>query len=180
MQLRRTRNVRKGIEISLEIPSRLCDLGERTLLVLTKLDLADKKQLQNFINNKEEQQKFALGVVGLVNRNQEDIDNGVNLDTAAENEKKELVKKLGAEIAARHGISQLTSLLNRVLTAHIKRHLPGILRHIQEVRRENQTQLEAILPPLEVNNSKRAVIEVISAFCGEFAMQMNGRRGARC
>ena len=104
--------------------------GERTLLVLTKLDLANKKELQKFIGNKQ-QQKFALGVVGLVNHDQEDIDNEVDLDATVEKESRVLKEKLGAELASRHGISQLTSLLNRILTAHIKRHLPGILRHIQ-------------------------------------------------
>lgn len=86
--------------------------GERTLAVLTKLDLMDKgTDAKNVLMGKVIPVK--LGIIGCVNRSQQDINDQKSIAKALEDEQKFLQKRYPS-LAARHGTAFLAKKLSGV------------------------------------------------------------------
>jgi dynamin 1-like protein len=86
--------------------------GNRTLVVLTKLDLMDKgTDATDVLNGRTIPVK--LGIIGVVNRSQEDINNKKPMDECLKEEAAFLLKKYPT-LASKNGIPYLAKTLNRV------------------------------------------------------------------
>ena len=105
--------------------------GERTIGVITKIDIMDKgtnakKALMN------EEIHLKLGYIGIVNRAQEDINNRVPVDVALKNEAKFFnehpdYRDLPERVL---GTRSLTNKLSEQLVEAIKRSLPSIMKQV--------------------------------------------------
>lgn len=108
-------------------------VGERTIGVVTKIDIMDKgTNAKKMLMNEEIHLK--LGYIGIVNRAQEDIINKVPVDVALKNEMKffnshpeyqEIPEKI-------LGTRSLTTKLSDLLVDAIRRSLPDILKQVED------------------------------------------------
>lgn len=101
--------------------------GDRTLAVLTKLDLA--KKTKNILTLTDMLQSrvisVKLGVIGVINRCGADIKRGKSFPDVLADEKKFLTQNFQL-IASKHGTEYLAHYLNRLLLTHIEACLPEI------------------------------------------------------
>lgn len=104
--------------------------GDRTIGVITKLDIMDRgTDARNFLLGKVI--PLRLGYVGVVNRSQEDITLNRSIkDALAAEEKFFRSRPVYNELTDRCGVPQLAKKLNQILVQHIKALLPGLKSRI--------------------------------------------------
>ncbi|KAK1430297.1 hypothetical protein QVD17_12939 [Tagetes erecta] len=104
--------------------------GDRTIGVITKLDIMDRgTDARHLLLGKVI--PLRLGFVGVVNRSQEDIMLNRSIkDALAAEEKFFRSRPVYNEVADRCGVPQLAKKLNQILVQHIKRVLPGLKSRI--------------------------------------------------
>ena len=86
--------------------------GERTLAVLTKLDLMDRgTNAMEILSGKRI--KVKKGIIGVVNRSQYDIDNNKSLGDCLKDEEK-FLRQSYSSIASKNGTKYLEKRLNEV------------------------------------------------------------------
>jgi dynamin 1-like protein len=99
--------------------------GDRTLGVVTKLDLMDKgTDATDLLDGKT--LKIKLGMIGVVNRSEEDIKNQKSIADALEYEK-EFIDKTYPRYKDRMGSTYLAERLNSLLKSHIAKTLPKLV-----------------------------------------------------
>ena len=91
-------------------------------MVITKLDLA-ADDLANVLSGKT--LPIKLGIVGVINRSQKDISNGLSYEEMLRKESTFLKQKYPS-IASHHGTPFLRLKLNSVLMQHIKKCCPSL------------------------------------------------------
>lgn len=103
--------------------------GERTLFVLTKVDEVEHKTAETMLQDKNLVAK--LGVIGVINRSQNDLDSGVSLEDARASEEGKLRKALqNPSLAKRQGCKALAETLVKILRAQISKATPKIIDDI--------------------------------------------------
>ena len=127
-------------------------LGERSIGVVTKADLAEKG-IRRKLEKGVEELGLQLGVVAVRCRSQEENDRGVTWEVSREMEKmffrqhaelNALADNSGGSLAL--GVSALAQLLTTIQEQKIRASLPGIRGNIRETL-ATQRQLLAALPP---------------------------------
>jgi len=99
--------------------------GNRTLGVITKLDLMDKgTDAQNILEGKTI--KLKLGMIGVVNRSQQDILDNKSIEDALKSEK-EFIERNYPSLRDRMGSEYLAKRLQGLLMGHIKKTLPDLM-----------------------------------------------------
>ena len=123
--------------------------GERTIGVITKIDIMDKgTSARKMLMNEEIHLK--LGYIGIVNRAQEDIKNKVPVEVALQNEVKFFnthpeYKELPERVI---GTRSLTNKLSEQLVEAIKRSLPSIMKQVEEKLNSLKEELDEMgVPP---------------------------------
>lgn len=117
-------NVSFATNNALTLVRKIDPVGDRTIGVITKLDLMDKgENARKVLENKT----FPLrrGYVGVVNRSQKDIDDKKPIADALKYEH-EFFRENYPEIAYRMGTPHLKRMLNQELTEHIREKLPNL------------------------------------------------------
>jgi replication fork clamp-binding protein CrfC len=111
---------------ALKLSRKVDPTGERTIGVITKLDLMDEgTNALELIQNKVFPLK--LGYVGVVCRSQKDINSGKNIMEAVKSEEKYFSKShIYGPYSQRMGVKFLTYTLNIIIVNHIKKMLPDI------------------------------------------------------
>ena len=115
--------------------------GVRTLAVLTKLDLMDAGTdavdvlLGRVIPVK-------LGIIGVVNRSQQDIINNKSIQDALKDEVSYLQRKYPS-LASRNGSNYLIKTLNRLLMHHIRDCLPELKTRVNVLASQFQSLLHS-------------------------------------
>uniref|UniRef100_A0A7S1PGH5 Dynamin-type G domain-containing protein n=1 Tax=Percolomonas cosmopolitus TaxID=63605 RepID=A0A7S1PGH5_9EUKA len=150
--------------------------GDRTVGVLTKLDLMDKgTDAMDVINGKHVPLK--LGFVGVVLRGQQDIESNKPIKDALENEA-EFFKNHPAyrSVANRMGIAFLTKKLNGILLEHIRKCLPEIRSKISALISKAQQRLSEYGVPLEESemNHGAMLLQLLTQFSKEFGDVIEG------
>ncbi|KAF9610480.1 hypothetical protein IFM89_022444 [Coptis chinensis] len=104
--------------------------GNRTIGVLTKLDIMDRgADASKILLGKVI--PLRLGYVGVVNRSQQDINNNRSIKDALAYEEDFFCKHhVYNALADRCGVAQLSKKLNQILVRHIKKALPGLRSQI--------------------------------------------------
>jgi len=98
--------------------------GERTLGVVTKLDLMDKgTDANNVLECKTV--KLKLGMIGVVNRSQQDIIDNKTIEDALQYEEQFIAENY-SHLKERMGSKYLATRLQKLLTNHIKKSLPDL------------------------------------------------------
>jgi len=98
--------------------------GNRTLGVLTKLDIMDRgTDALDILEGKTSNLK--LGIVGVVNRSQQDILDDKSIEDTLKSEK-EFIERKYPSLKDKMGSEYLAKRLHELLMDHIKETLPGL------------------------------------------------------
>ena len=144
--------------------------GNRTLAVCTKLDLMDQgTDAVDLLTGKIIPVK--LGIIGIVNRSQQDISEAKSIEDALRDEQVFLRKKYPA-LASRNGSPYLAKTLNKLLMQHIRDTLP-ILRHdITSKLNVYENHMTALGEPIE--NKGPALLQTLTKFSTSYCQKIEG------
>jgi len=161
---------------SLAIARKFDPLGERTVGVLTKLDMMDQgTDALNMLEGKEYPLK--LGYVGVVNRNQKAINESVAMKVAHTEERKFFESHPAyMHMASRMGTSYLAKTLNKVLVNHIKDKLPGIRTKITSMAAQKEDELMALGGDVDLtpDEKKRSLLHTLTKVAQEYRNSLDG------
>ncbi|RUS80640.1 hypothetical protein EGW08_011590 [Elysia chlorotica] len=144
--------------------------GRRTLGVITKLDLMDAGTdamdvlLGHVIPVK-------LGIIGVVNRSQQDINNKKELQDALKDEASFLQKRYPS-IASRNGTAYLGKTLNRLLMHHIRDCLPELKTRVNVLIAQFQSLLNSFGDP--ITDKSQLLLQIITRFASAYCNTIEG------
>ncbi|XP_061361054.1 dynamin-related protein 5A isoform X3 [Gastrolobium bilobum] len=163
-----------AIKISREVdPS-----GERTIGVLTKIDLMDKgTDAVDILEGKAYRLKFPW--IGVVNRSQADINKNVDM-IAARRREREYFNSTPEyrHLAHRMGSEHLAKMLSKHLETVIKSKIPGIQSLVSKTIAELETELTRLGKPVAADAGGKlyAIMEICRSFDQIFKDHLDGVR----
>ncbi|KAL2093605.1 hypothetical protein ACEWY4_010917 [Coilia grayii] len=144
--------------------------GRRTLAVVTKLDLMDAgTDAMDVLMGRVIPVK--LGLIGVVNRSQLDINNKKSVADAVRDEHAFLQKKYPS-LANRNGTKYLARTLNRLLMHHIRDCLPELKTRINVLAAQYQSLLSSYGEPVE--DKSATLLQLITKFATEYCNTIEG------
>jgi len=150
--------------------------GERTVGVLTKLDMMDKgTDALEMLEGRYYPLK--LGYVGVVNRSQKDIKDGTPMRVAHAEEKKFFDAHPGyMHMSARMGTAFLAKTLNKTLVNHIKDKLPGIRTKITSMAALKEDELVALGGDKDegADEKKHTLLRTLTKVAAEYHNSLEG------
>ncbi|KAI5461212.1 Dynamin central region-domain-containing protein [Mariannaea sp. PMI_226] len=147
--------------------------GQRTIGVLTKVDLMDEgTDVIDILSNRVI--PLRLGYVPVVNRGQRDIDNKKAINAALEAEKNFFENHKAYRNKSNYcGTPYLARKLNLILMMHIKQTLPDIKARISSSLQKYSAELESLGPSM-LGNSANIVLNIITEFTNEWRTVLDG------
>lgn len=160
---------------ALKFAKRIDPEGARTLAVLTKLDLMND-DTENGTEDATEVLTGSLipvklGIIGVVNRTQKDIDGNKPMDKQLEKEAKFLAENYPL-LAAQHGTPFLAKTLSNLLMTHIEKCLPELRVRVNAKMTEIQKLNDAL--GKEVIDKDKTLLDVIEAFSKAYKTTIEG------
>lgn len=144
--------------------------GRRTLAVVTKLDLMDAgTDAMDVLMGRVIPVK--LGLIGVVNRSQLDINTKKSVADAIRDEYAFLQKKYPS-LANRNGTKYLARTLNRLLMHHIRDCLPELKTRINVLAAQYQSLLSSYGEP--VDDKSATLLQLITKFAAEYCHTIEG------
>lgn len=144
--------------------------GNRTLVVCTKLDLMDHgTDAIDLITGKVIPVK--LGIIGVVNRSQQDITDSKSIEASLKDEQVFLRKRYPS-LASRNGTPYLAKTLNKLLMQHIRETLPVLRHDIANKLSVYDTQLQSLGKPVE--NKGPALLQTLTKFSSAYCQKVEG------
>lgn len=144
--------------------------GNRTLAVVTKLDLMDHgTDAMDILYGRVIPVK--LGIIGCVNRSQLDINNSKTIHQALIDENK-FFKEHYPMIANRNGTKFLTKTLNKLLLSHIRHCLPDLKSRVNMMVSQYQQLLNSYGETLIDNGS--TLLNIITKFSSTYCETIEG------
>ena len=149
--------------------------GQRTIGVLTKIDLMDSgTDVVDILAGRII--PLRLGYVPVVNRGQRDIENKKRIDLALKNEKEFFENHPSYRNKASYcGTPYLARKLNLILMMHIKQTLPDIKTRISNSLQKYQQELEQLGAGDLLGNSANIVLNIITEFSNEYRTVLDGQ-----
>ena len=144
--------------------------GKRTLVVCTKLDLMDHgTDAIDLLAGKVIPVK--LGIIGVVNRSQQDIIDAKCIASALKDEQMFFRKRYPA-VASRNGTPYLAKTLNKLLMQHIRDTLPVLRHDITTKLALYESQLQALGEPVEKKG--HALLQTLTKFSSSYCQKVEG------
>ncbi|OWF42330.1 dynamin-1-like protein [Mizuhopecten yessoensis] len=144
--------------------------GRRTLAVVTKLDLMDHgTDAMDVLCGRVIPVK--LGIIGVVNRSQADINSAKDLTSCVKDEGAFLQKKYPS-IASRNGTHYLAKTLNRLLMHHIRDCLPELKTRVNILMAQFQSLLISFGEPVE--DKGQLLLQIITRFASAYCSTIEG------
>ncbi|XP_075998026.1 dynamin-1-like protein isoform X2 [Genypterus blacodes] len=144
--------------------------GRRTLAVVTKLDLMDAgTDAMDVLMGRVIPVK--LGIIGIVNRSQLDINQKKSVADSIRDEYAFLQKKYPS-LANRNGTKYLARTLNRLLMHHIRDCLPELKTRINVLAAQYQSLLNSYGEPVEEKSA--TLLQLITKFAAEYCHTIEG------
>lgn len=144
--------------------------GERTLVVCTKLDLMDfGTDAYDLLTGKVIPVK--LGIIGVVNRSQQDIINRKPISDALQDEQLFFRKKY-ATVASLNGTQYLCKTLNKLLMQHIRNCLPFLRQDVSKKLNLYESQLTSLGEPVESKSS--SLLTALTRFSTSYCQNIDG------
>ncbi|RVE71596.1 hypothetical protein OJAV_G00053500 [Oryzias javanicus] len=144
--------------------------GRRTLAVVTKLDLMDAgTDAMDVLMGRVIPVK--LGIIGVVNRSQLDINQKKLVVDSIRDEHAFLQKKYPS-LANRNGTKYLARTLNRLLMHHIRDCLPELKTRINVLAAQYQSLLNSYGNP--VDDKSATLLQLITKFAAEYCNTIEG------
>ncbi|XP_077986935.1 dynamin-1-like protein isoform X2 [Glandiceps talaboti] len=147
--------------------------GRRTLAVITKLDLMDAgTDAVDILCGRVIPVK--LGIIGVINRSQMDINQKKDIKDAIKDEAAFLQRKYPA-LASRNGTPYLAKTLNRLLMHHIRDCLPQLKTRVNVMASQFQSLLQSFGEPVEDHNDRsQMLLQIITKFAAEYCATIEG------
>ncbi|KAH7975830.1 hypothetical protein HPB52_005636 [Rhipicephalus sanguineus] len=144
--------------------------GRRTLAVITKLDLMDAgTDAMDVLCGRVIPVK--LGIIGVVNRSQQDIKDRKPIADALRDEALFLQRKYPA-LAARNGTEYLAKTLNRLLMHHIRDCLPELKTRVNVMISQFQSLLSSYGEA--VQDQGQTLLQIITKFASSYCATIEG------
>ncbi|WJX48126.1 dynamin GTPase [Trifolium repens] len=163
-----------AIKISREVDP----TGERTIGVLTKIDLMDKgTDAVDMLEGRAYKLKFPW--IGVVNRSQADINKNVDMIAARRREREYFNSTPEYKhLANRMGSEHLAKMLSKHLETVIKSKIPGIQSLISKTINEIETELTRLGKPVAADAGGKlyAIMEICRSFDQIFKDHLDGVR----
>lgn len=144
--------------------------GRRTLAVLTKLDLMDAgTDAIDILCGRVIPVK--LGIIGVVNRSQQDIIDDKGIEDQLKDEVSFLQRKYPT-LATRNGTPYLAKTLNRLLMHHIRDCLPDLKTRVNVM----STQFQSLLNSYgeDVTDRSQTLLQIITKFASSYCSTIEG------
>nr|CAG4634637.1 EOG090X01UE [Alona affinis] len=144
--------------------------GRRTLAVITKLDLMDAgTDAIDVLCGRVIPVK--LGIIGLVNRSQKDIQNNKSIEDAIKDETSFLQRRYPT-LANRNGTAYLGKTLQRLLMHHIRDCLPELKTRVNLM----VSQFQALLHSYgdHVKDKSQTLLQIITKFASSYCSTIEG------
>eukprot|EP00301_Raphidiophrys_heterophryoidea_P017922 c2920_g1_i1.p1 GENE.c2920_g1_i1~~c2920_g1_i1.p1 ORF type:complete len:750 (+),score=179.65 c2920_g1_i1:84-2333(+) len=162
---------------ALKIAREVDPAGNRTIGVITKLDLMDAgTDAMDMLMGRTI--PLRLGFIGLVNRSQQDINNKKDIKRSLEDERLFFERHpIYRTIAAKCGTQFLSRRLNTLLLTHIREVLPDIRSRVAQNMAELQTELlEYGDPVLSSSENKGALLlQLLTKYSSTFCDAIDGK-----
>ncbi|KAI1659051.1 vacuolar sorting protein 1 [Daldinia decipiens] len=161
-----------GLQLAREVDPE----GQRTIGVLTKVDLMDEgTDVVDILAGRII--PLRLGYVPVVNRGQRDIDNKKPISASLEAEKNFFDNhKAYRNKSSYCGTPYLARKLNLILMMHIKQTLPDIKARIASSLQKYTAELESLGPSM-LGNSANIVLNIITEFTNQWRTVLEGNNG---
>lgn len=144
--------------------------GRRTLAVITKLDLMDAgTDAIDILCGRVIPVK--LGLIGVVNRSQQDIMNNKGITESLRDEAAYLQKKYPT-LATRNGTPYLAKTLNRLLMHHIRDCLPDLKTRVNVMISQFQTLLNSYGE--DVSDKSQTLLQIMTKFASAYCQTIEG------
>ncbi|CAB3362921.1 Hypothetical predicted protein [Cloeon dipterum] len=144
--------------------------GRRTLAVLTKLDLMDAgTDAIDILCGRVIPVK--LGIIGVVNRSQQDIMNNKPIGDALKDEASFLQRKYPT-LANRNGTPYLAKTLNRLLMHYIRDCLPDLKARVNSMVSQVQSVLNSYGE--DVADKSQTLLQIITKFAAAYCSTIDG------
>ncbi|RWS03366.1 dynamin-1-like protein [Dinothrombium tinctorium] len=144
--------------------------GRRTLAVITKLDLMDAgTDAIDVLMGRVIPVK--LGIIGVVNRSQQDILNKKSIEDSLRDEALFLQRKYPS-IASRNGSPYLAKTLNRMLMHHIRACLPELKTRVNVMIHQFQSLLNSYGEAIE--DQGQTLLQIITKFASAYCATIEG------
>lgn len=157
---------------AIKIAQEVDPAGDRTIGVVTKLDLMDRGTdatdvlLGHVIPVK-------LGLIGVINRSQYDIDHKTNMKDAAKAES-DFFAAHYPSLAHRCGVPFLSRTLNKVLMQHIRKCIPDLKQRIRALLAKMQQVMHGLGAPLNTSDHGAMLLQVLTRFSEGYRASING------
>ena len=144
--------------------------GNRTLVVATKLDLMDSgTDAHDLLTGQVI--PVRLGIIGVINRSQQDILDKKPIQDALAHEQVFLRRRYPS-LASRNGTPHLSKMLNKLLMQHIRDCLPLLRHDISTKLTTYDTQLTSLGKPVESKGS--ALLQSLTRFSTTYTEKIDG------
>ncbi|XP_031846880.1 dynamin related protein 1 isoform X2 [Nomia melanderi] len=165
-----TANTDMATSESLKLSKDVDPDGRRTLAVVTKLDLMDAgTDAIDILCGRVIPVK--LGIIGVVNRSQQDIMNNKSIQDALKDEAAFLQRKYPT-LANRNGTPYLAKTLNRLLMHHIRDCLPELKTRVNVMVSQFQTLLNSYGE--DVGDKSQTLLQIITKFASSYCSTIEG------
>ncbi|XP_064165431.1 dynamin-1a isoform X1 [Anguilla rostrata] len=161
---------------ALKIAKEVDQQGQRTIGVITKLDLMDEgTDAREILENKL--LPLRRGYIGVVNRSQKDIDGKKDIGAAIAAERKFFLSHPSyRHLADRMGTPYLQKVLNQQLTNHIRDTLPGLRAKLQSQLLSIEKEVEEYkhFRPDDPSRKTKALLQMVQQFSVDFEKRIEG------
>ncbi|XP_058843104.1 dynamin-1 isoform X3 [Acipenser ruthenus] len=161
---------------ALKIAKEVDPQGQRTIGVITKLDLMDEgTDARDILENKL--LPLRRGYIGVVNRSQKDIDGRKDIQAALSAERKFFLSHPSyRHMADRMGTPYLQKVLNQQLTNHIRDTLPGLRNKLQSQLLSIEKEVEEYknFLPDDPSRKTKALLQMVQQFAVDFEKRIEG------
>ncbi|CAG9767531.1 unnamed protein product [Ceutorhynchus assimilis] len=165
-----TANTDMATSESLSIAKDVDPDGRRTLAVVTKLDLMDAgTDAIDILCGRVIPVK--LGIIGVVNRSQQDIMNNKTIKDSLKDEASFLQTKYPT-LAARNGTPYLAKTLNRLLMHHIRDCLPDLKTRVNLMMSQFQSLLSSYGE--DISDKSKTLLQIITKFASAYCSTIEG------
>ncbi|XP_066256757.1 dynamin-1-like protein isoform X2 [Euwallacea similis] len=165
-----TANTDMATSESLSIAKDVDPDGRRTLAVVTKLDLMDAgTDAIDILCGRVIPVK--LGIIGVVNRSQQDIINNKSIKDSLKDEATFLQTKYPT-LAARNGTPYLAKTLNRLLMHHIRDCLPDLKTRVNLMMSQFQSLMNSYGE--DISDKSKTLLQIITKFASAYCSTIEG------
>ncbi|XP_023018189.1 dynamin related protein 1 isoform X2 [Leptinotarsa decemlineata] len=165
-----TANTDMATSESLAIAKDVDPDGRRTLAVVTKLDLMDAgTDAIDILCGRVIPVK--LGIIGVVNRSQQDIMNNKTIKDSLKDEATFLQSKYPT-LAARNGTPYLAKTLNRLLMHHIRDCLPDLKTRVNLMMSQYHSLLSSYGE--DISDKSKTLLQIITKFASAYCSTIEG------